>query len=161
MTDSIRTWLAALMTVVVLLVYEGVLILVQRQRPARLARSAHATLREEWFATLSRQPGSEILAVQTLRNSLMSASMTASTAALGLMGAATLAAPSLHASFGTDAMAEPFSARLALELTLMTVLFVSLVCSAMAARYYNHAGFISSMPVASLERQHWAPTGTI
>lgn len=161
MTQPTSTWLAALVTVVILLVYEGALLLVQHKNPARLARSAHATLREEWFAAISRQPGSEILAVQTLRNSLMSASMTASTAALGLMGAATLAAPSLNASFGTDAITEHFSARLALELTLMTVLFVSLVCSAMAVRYYNHAGFISSMPVASPERQHWAPTGRV
>ena len=50
---------------------------------------------------LSRQPGSEILAIQTLRNSVMSATMTASTAVLGLMGTVSLAAPSLDASFGS------------------------------------------------------------
>ena len=41
----------------------------------------------------------------------------------------------------------------------MLVLFASLVCSAMAVRYYNHAGFISSMPVDSAERQRWSATG--
>jgi len=161
MTNT-TTWLASLITVAILLVYEAALLLVERRNPARLARSAHATLREEWFAALSKQRGSEILAVQTLRNSLMSATMTASTAALGLMGAATLAAPSLNASFGAgDVNSGQFTARLALELVLMTVLFASLVCSAMAVRYYNHAGFISSMPVDSDERGRWAPTGAV
>jgi len=40
----------------------------------------------------------------------------------------------------------------------MAVLFTSLVCSAMAVRYYNHAGFILSMPVGSEARGRWGPT---
>lgn len=54
-----------------------------------------------------------------------------------------------------------FHWRLALELVLMTLLFPSLVCSAMAARYYNHAGFICAMPVNSQARQRWAPIGVV
>lgn len=153
------------MTVAILVAYEIALLLVQRRHPTRLARSAHAALREDWFAALSRHRGSEILAVQTLRNSMMSATMTASTAALGLMGAVTLAAPSLNSSFGasnaSDAIAAHLTARLVLELVLMTILFASLVCSAMAVRYYNHAGFISSMPVDSEERLRWSPAGAV
>ena len=156
-------WLPAILTVAILVLYEGALLLVQRRHPARLARLAHADLREEWLAALSRHPGSEVLAVQTLRNSLMAATMTASTAALGLMGAVTLAAPSLISANSTlgDASAVHFTARLALELALMTLLFSSLVCSAMAARYYNHAGFICAMPVNSPARQRWAPIGAV
>lgn len=158
MTD-ITTWLAAGITIAMLVAYELLLVWIQRRSPNKLARAAHANLREEWFAALSKQPGSEILAVQTLRNSLMSATMTASTAALGLIGAATLLAPSLNSSFGTvDNMARHFTARLVMELVLMAVLFASLVCSAMAVRYYNHAGFILSMPVGSEERVRWGPT---
>ena len=158
MTD-ITSWAAAGITVVVLVAYEMTLLWMQRRSPAILARSAHANLREEWFAALSKQKGSEILAVQTLRNSLMSATMTASTAALGLIGAATLLAPSITSSIGThNNLASPFTARLVMELVLMGVLFASLVCSAMAVRYYNHAGFILSMPVESDERKQWGPT---
>lgn len=161
-SNTLVTWLAALATVLILLGYELLQWLAERQHPATLARSAHANLREEWFAAISTHPGSEILAIQTLRNSLMSATMTASTAALGLMGAATLAAPSLNASFAaTSAPSEHFSARLALELTLMTLLFVSLVCSAMAVRYYNHVGFIVGMPAGAKEGQQWRATGAI
>jgi hypothetical protein len=94
------TWIVALSTLLTLLGYELVLALTQRRDPHRLARSAHATLREEWFAAVSAHSGSEILAVQTLRNALMSATMTASTAVLGLLGTITLAAPTVRASLG-------------------------------------------------------------
>ena len=155
------TWIAALCTLLTLLVYEAVLALTQRRDPQRLARSAHATLREEWFAAVSAQPGSEILAVQTLRNSLMSATMTASTAVLGLLGTITLAAPALRASLGeSGADGLVFTPRLVMELTLMGLLFASLVCSVMAVRYYNHASFICAMPVGSAARQHWSAHGS-
>ena len=153
-------WLATLATVVLLFGYEAFVAVAQRRRPDRMARSAHAALREDWFNAVSQQPGSELLAVQTLRNSLMSATMTASTAVLGLIGTVTLAAPSLHLSFAEAAALPSFTPRLVLELLLLTLLFSSLVCSAMAVRYYNHAGFISGMPVASEARQRWAPAGT-
>ena len=158
---TVMTWLAAGITIAMLVTYELSLLWVQSRNPLTLARSAHANLREEWFTALSQQKGSEILAVQTLRNSLMSATMTASTAALGLIGSATLLAPSLNSSFGTlDNMTRHFTARLVMELMLMAVLFASLVCSAMAmaVRYYNHVGFILSMPVESEERNRWGPT---
>lgn len=156
------TWIAALSTLLTLLVYEAVLALTQRRNPQRLARSAHATLREEWFAAVSAHPGSEILAVQTLRNSLMSATMTASTAVLGLLGTITLTAPALRTSLlaesGVDGRV--FTPRLMMELTLMVLLFASLVCSVMAVRYYNHASFICAMPVGSATRQHWSTHGS-
>ncbi|CAM3643397.1 DUF599 domain-containing protein [Polaromonas hydrogenivorans] len=158
---STATWLAAVATVATLLLYEAAVVLAQRHTPERLARSAHASLREEWFTAVSGHPGSEILAVQTLRNSLMSATMTASTAVLGLMGTVTLAAPYLRSSLGdAGAGGLAFTPRLALELMLMTLLFASLVCSAMAVRYYNHASFICAMPVGSAPRQRWSASGT-
>jgi Protein of unknown function, DUF599 len=162
MTNSL-TWIAAFATVTVLAGYEVALLLAQRRSPQRFARTAHTGLRQEWFEAVSAQPGSEILAVQTLRNSVMSATMTASTAALGLMGTATLAVPSLQTGFA-DAAGAPgatgASARLALELALMAVLFASLVSSVMAVRYYNHAGFIGAMPVDSAARKRWAAAGS-
>lgn len=156
------TWVAASATVAVLATYEMALLLAQRRHPARVARLVHAGLREDWLAAISRQRGSEVLAVQTLRNSLMSATMTASTAVLGLMGTATLAAPSLHAWLGEGPGQAPhITARLALELVLMALLFASLLCSAMAVRYYNHAGFIAAMPVESEERRRWSGVGAL
>ena len=155
------TWLAALVIVTVLLVYEVSLAVTQRRRPGLVARTVHVNLREDWFEAVSAQKGSEVLAVQTLRNALMSASMTASTAALGLMGTVTLAAPSLHAEFGDGASAlSLFTSRLAMELVLLALLFASLVSSVMAVRYYNHAGFVGGMPVESEARMRWTAAGT-
>ena len=155
------SWLAAAVTIAVLLLYEASLAVTQRRRPERMARTAHATLRKDWFEAVSAQKGSEVLAVQTLRNALMSASVTASTAAIGLMGIVSLAAPSLHAQCGAAASELPLvTPRLAMELVLLAMLFASLVCSVMAVRYYNHAGFVGGMPVESDARKHWTPAGT-
>lgn len=152
-------WLAMLATVVLLFGYEAVLVVAQRRRPDRMAPSAHAALREDWFTAVSQHKGSEILAVQTLRNSLMSATMTASTAVLALIGTVTLAAPSLRGSYGGATAVSGFTAQLVLELLLLTLLFASLVCSAMAVRYYNHASFIGGMPVQSEARKRWESVG--
>ena len=145
-------WLPALATVAVLAVHEAVLAVAERRHPERMARSAHATLREDWFAAVSQHQGAEILAVQTLRNSLMSATMTASTAMLGLIGTVTLAVPSLRTSLGDTAWLPNLSPRLVLELIVLALLVASLVCSAMAVRYYNHVGFICGMPAESAAR---------
>jgi hypothetical protein len=155
--SAMTAWLAILATVAVLAGYEGARAWAQHRNPHRLARSAHALLREEWFEAVSKQPGSEILSVQTLRNSLMSATMTASTAALGLVGTATLTAPSLREGFGAAGWV--LTPRLVSELLLLALLLASLVCSAMAVRYYTHLGFISGMPVGCAARQRWNPMG--
>ena len=158
--NAAASWWAALLTAAIPALYELLLWWTQWARPGQVARTAHAQLRESWFHAVSALPGTEILAVQTLRNSLMSATMIASTAAIGLVGVATLVAPSLQAVLATQGLFPHATARLAMELLLMTVLFASLVFSVMAVRYYNHAGFIGGMPVGSPQRQRWAATGT-
>lgn len=153
-------WLAAGATLVAIVLYELWHTMAQRRRPSAVARSAHASLREEWFDALSTQPGAEILAVQTLRNSLMSATMTASTAVLGLMGTLTLTAPSLHASLASAQADVPvITSRLLVELMLLALLFSALVTSVMAVRFYTHASFIGAMPVESPARARWLPAG--
>ena len=157
--STTAAWLAILATVAVLAAYEGARAWAQHRAPHRVARSAHALLREEWFDAVSQQRGSEILSVQTLRNSLMAATMTASTAALGLVGTATLTAPSLREALGGAGWL--LTPRLVSELLLLGLLLASLVCSAMAVRYYTHLGFISGMPVECAARQRWNPTGHV
>ncbi len=154
------TWLATFATIAILVLYEIYFDCMQRRQPEYLARSAHATMREEWFVAVSAQKGSEILVVQTLRNSVMSATMTASTAALGLIGTVTISAATLHDRFESGSYGLPIvTPRLALELVLLALLFASLVSSLMAVRFYNHAGFIGGMPVGSAERLRWTAVG--
>ena len=152
-------WASVATTLFMLALYEVALLLLQRHHPKRVARAAHAALREDWFLAVSTEKGSEILAVQTLRNSLMSATMLAATAALALMGTVTLAAPSLHVISGDLNGVMPISYRLVLELVLLTLLLASLVSTLMAVRCYNHASFIGGMPVSSNSRDRWTPVG--
>ncbi len=157
---SLLVWVMIVATVMITLGYEALQYWRHRDQPDHLARSAHAGLRQAWFEAMSAQHGSEIIAVQTLRNSLMSSTLTASTAALGLMGTVTLAASSLAGPLIRHADGEmAASPRLVLELLLMTTLFTSLACSTTAVRYFNHASFIVSMPIDSRERRRWGDTG--
>ena len=152
---EIINWSAPAITITVLAAY----LLYLALAPSRLAWRTHSALRAEWFDAISSERGTEILAVQTLRNSVMTATMTASTSALGLMGAVTLIAPSVHAEAITHGMAWQFTPRIALELTAMALLLLALVASTMAIRYYHHAGFVCAMPVGCAARTRWSDTG--
>lgn len=150
------TWLLLAASAVLITAYEAWALWRGERHPERVARSLHARMRASWVIALSRQPGFEIVAVQTLRNSLMSSTITASTAALALMGSVSLAAPRLLG--GAGALPWPqLTPRLVMEITLMLALFASFVCSAMAMRYFNHAGFVMSMPAGSPEREPLVP----
>lgn len=151
--DSTLDWASFATSAVVLLGYEARVLLQGKQHPEHVARMAHAGLRARWVEALAHMPGSEIIAVQALRNSLMSATIAASTAALALMGTVSLAAQSRPLT----ADGFTLSLRLVLDVLLAAVLFASYVCSAMAMRYFNHAGFVLSMPTGCDERQRLQP----
>ncbi len=57
----------------------------------------------DWFASLENRQGGDILAVQTLRNALMAASVLASAALVGLMGV--LATAHLHPKWSSGSAA--------------------------------------------------------
>lgn len=129
-----------------------------RRQPPSLSRSAHAFMRRQWVQALSTQEGSELLAVQSLRNSLMSSTITASTAAIMLMGCMTLVVSNIGTVHGFVAGAVAHGpVKLVLILLMITTLFATYVCAAMSMRYLNHAGFLMSMPVGSPERAHYEP----
>lgn len=154
MNSALIPWLSLLASLLILGAHELNLSVLSRRHPQATARSAHALLRVEWVQALSNERGSEVTAVQALRNSLMSATITGSTAALALMGTLTVTASSQEmALFGMQKL----SVRLALELLMLATLFSSYVCSAMAMRYFSHVSFIMSMPVDSPERQSRLP----
>ena len=144
-------WGLVLTSLLLVVVYEARARHIGRRDPQRMARYAHARLRTDWVRALSVQPGFEIVAVQALRNSLMSATISASTAALAVMGAVSLSGGALAANLGHWSAAE--SLHTVLQVLLVLMLFASYVCSAMAMRYFGHASFIMSMPVAAPQRQ--------
>lgn len=142
-------WFTVISSVLLVAGYELRLLRSARHDPAATARSAHRVLRGEWVQALSRQAGSEILAVQALRNSLMSATINASTAVLVLMGSISLMVS--HRGVGS-VFTQAALLRVLLELALVLTLFATYLCAAMAMRFYNHAGFAMSLPVGSPER---------
>jgi uncharacterized membrane protein len=151
-------WIALISSILLLVGYEAWLHRHSHAHPPRISRSAHMLLRQQWVQALSSQPGSEILAVQALRNSLMSSTITASTAAIMLMGCMTLAASS------GNALMQPLlrgvldgGIRLPVMLLMVVTLFATYVCSAMSMRYFNHAGYVMSLPVGSDMRRHYEP----
>ncbi len=152
MTPS-QDWFAFGIGTAIFLVYEIWVLWVGWRQPERIARSAHAFMRASWVDALGRQPGFEIVAVQALRNSLMSATISASTSALALMGTVSLASNAIESAafVGTPPL------RVVLEILLMATLFASFVCSAMSMRYFSHAGFVMSMPVSAPERASLNP----
>ena len=154
MGDLACPWALAALTTGFVLLYELMLLRHRlRSQSGSGILGRHASLREDWYAAVSAQPGSEVLAVQTLRNSVMSATVLASTAALALMGTVSLLAPSKGGAGGAPA----FGPRELMDLLLMGLLCASLVCSLFSVRLYNHAGFICGMPVGSDARAAWAP----
>jgi uncharacterized membrane protein len=147
-------WLALGASALLVAGYEWRLRRVGGREPARVGRFAHARIRAEWVRTLSEQPGTEILAVQTLRNALMSATISASTSALALMGSASLlGGAALHG----DVPAGMPTLRGAIVLSMLACLFASFVTAAMSVRLYNHAGFMTSLPAGSAVRREFTP----
>jgi len=124
-----------------------------RLEPARVARLAHGHLRAQWVEALAKQPGSELLGVQTLRNSLMSATIIASTWALSLMGTVALIGRSpVPTNF--DAALTP---RVVVTVLLLSTLFASVLVALIAIRFFNHAGYMISLPVGSAPRTAATP----
>jgi hypothetical protein len=78
-----------------------------------------------WYSALQNRPGGDILAVQTLRNSLMGASVLASAALVGLMGV--LATAHLHPRWTVSGAA--------------MLLVVSAACSLRSVWLLSAAGF--------------------
>lgn len=129
----------------VFMVYEVYLHRIQKYFPMKTARSAHALIRSNWVLSVMSRPGSEILAVQTLRNSVMAASFMATTAVLGLSATLTLSGVGnvdnlfWKLARAGDVQSLIFAAKI---LLLAGSFFISLLFMTMAVRFFNHAGYL-------------------
>lgn len=148
-------WLALAASLLLVGAYELRQLRAERRDPEAVARGAHSRMRSAWVEALSHTPGMEIVAVQALRNSLMSVTINASTAALALMGSVSLMAGGSE-TLRADSLGA-VSVRGVLDVLLVGALFAAFVCSAMSMRYYNHASYAMSLPVGSAERERRLP----
>lgn len=139
---------------IVFALYELYLRWTTLQAPMKLARSAHAAIRSNWVKAVMRRPGTEILVIQTLRNSVMAASFMATTAILALSATLTLSgiANSDHGLWQAAHVDNKESMLFAAKLLLLTgSFFISFLFMAMAVRFFNHAGYLITGEVASEE----------
>ena len=96
-------------------------------------------LRRAWVKRIMAAPGSEILAIQTVRNSMMAASLMASTAVLALMGVISIGHSQLGAA---DALRDWMHAGSNLKLFLpLALLAACVVLFSKAVRLYHRAGY--------------------
>lgn len=126
---------------------------VSKRDPTHQARFINSHLRMALGAGDSERPGFEIAAVQALRNSLMSATVVAPAAALGLMASFTLGGVSLASGLAQTPGESMLLLHVLLGATAVGLLFASFVCSAMSMRYFGNATLVVSMPVPSPERE--------
>jgi uncharacterized membrane protein len=153
----IAAWSSLALSLLLVLAYEVHAHRTSLRDPRHQARFINARMRGLWVQAMSAQPGFEIVAVQALRNTLMSATIAASTAALALMAGLTLGGASLAAGLAQLSLHGVTPLHVLLGALAMLLLFSSYTSSAMAMRYYGNATLVLSMPVASPERQRLNP----
>ena len=139
----------------------GIYFVKQLLYPAR-ATLTHDLLRKDWMQAVAMQRGTEVLAVQTIRNSLMSCTMTATTATLAFMAGVTMLHNATPGGLRQIDFLETFEHPMYWSaLCVLVMLAMSFITSMLAARYWHHAGFVAGMPVESEERKHWQPHGIV
>ncbi|MDD2881759.1 MAG: DUF599 domain-containing protein [Rhodoferax sp.] len=121
-----------------------------RRDPASSAQDVMLAARAAWIASVMRERR-DILAVQTLRNSTMSASFMASTAVLLIIGVLTLSAQGDKLSgtwhslnFLGHASAEMWLFKLLMMLFDLLFAFFSF---AMSVRIFHHIGYLINVPL--------------
>jgi len=132
------------------LVYQRYLSWRTRRYPASSAQDVMLAARAAWVGSVMRERR-DILAVQTLRNSTMSASFMASTAVLLIIGVLTLSAQGDKLSgtwhslnFLGHASAEMWLLKLLMMLFDLLFAFFSF---AMSVRIFHHIGYLINVPL--------------
>ncbi len=120
-----------------------------RRSPHTSVHALNAKIRERWLASVMNKNDSQIVAVQTLRNSVMAANFMASTSILLMIGVLNLSEKigewSLHwLPFGMVADMPEALWRIKLCLLLLDY-FIAFYCFSMAIRFYNHVGYMINL----------------
>jgi len=148
-------WLAIALSVLLLLMYEAYLIWMGRLSPLRVARTAHAEIRARWVVTMLKRESkdTEVLVIQTIRNSIMAASFMASTSALALTGTLTLSGlGNVKGNIWSGSVLTGLQISTlitATKLVLLTsIFFASFMFCTMSIRYFSHTGYLITTEIA-------------
>jgi uncharacterized membrane protein len=124
-----------------------------RRDPAYAVHALNRVARTRWCEAIMSGPGRDVLAVQTLRNSVMASSLMASTAVLLIVGTLTLGGDVEKLSKACQALnlAGPADPQVhVVNLILLLADFcLAFFFFTMAVRYYNHVGYMINIPSAA------------
>lgn len=127
-----------------------------RSDPLYTMQAVNALARAAWVETVMKATNKDVLAVQTLRNSIMGATFLSSTAVLLIIGTLTLSGQggNLGSTWHTlnifgATHAELWLAKLLVLLLDMLVAFFSF---AQAIRLYHHVGYMINVPTTMKHR---------
>jgi uncharacterized membrane protein len=139
--------------VLFLLAYHLYLVRAFRRDPCRTYHGRSNRLRRAWVAAM-RVRGMEILAVQTLRNWVMSATLLGSTSILIGLGVGSFALTGVDLTDLARSLSgfpPPSEELVRIKLLALAGIFFSAFHNfSLALRYYNHVGFMINVPDAVL-----------
>lgn len=137
-----------------LLGYHGYLRLRLRDDPGYTVHEVTRNTRVRWVETVMSSDECDVLAVQTLSNSVMAASFMASTAILLMIGSLTLSGTAHSAGIWHNLnIGNAHGDLLTIKLILLLAdFFVAFFCFSMAVRFFNHVGYMVNVPRAALSK---------
>lgn len=121
-----------------------------RRAPHSSVHALNARIRERWVGMIISSGKMEVLAIQTLRNSVMAANFMASTAILLIIGTLNLSDKIGHWSLEWHPfrISSEISGKL-WQIKLCLLLFdfsIAFYCFSMAIRFFNHVGYMINLP---------------
>lgn len=132
-----------------LMVYYAYLGFTSRRHPETSVHALNAQLRERWVAMVMGSDKRDILAVQTLRNSVMAANFMASTSILLIIGTLNTGEKigAWLMQWHTLAVGGAYSSvSWQIKLGLLLLVFaVAFFCFSMAIRFFNHVGYMINL----------------
>ena len=119
-----------------------------KEDPTYTIHGVNALARSLWVANIMRNPAKDVMAVQTLRNFIMGASLMASTAALLIIGTLTLSGQAGSLSQSWHAPSSPYTAEVwtVKVICLLVDFIVAFFAFAMSVRLANHVVFMVNVP---------------
>lgn len=145
-------WLSIALSLLIMVAYEVFLVFIGNAAPYRIAQRTHTRMRATWVRKIMARSGTEVIVVQTIRNSLMAASFMASTSMIALIGMLTLSGlGDVSKGHWNFASLNDLSSKLVeMKLILLAlVFFASFFFNTMAVRFYAHAGYMISIGVGT------------
>lgn len=139
---------AVAFSILLILAYYLYLIRRTRRVPDSSVHTFNARIRARWVGMIMSSGKMEILAIQTLRNSVMAANFMATTAILLIIGTLNMSEKIGQWALDWHLLAyTPSSEIWQIKLGLLLLDFsIAFFCFSMAIRFFNHVGYLINLP---------------